>query len=362
MPQDPIYIWPVASAVSLLVAYGLVHLRRLEPVQRRMGLLFLTGAAYLVSSGAHSWTPAVAAALAALAAPGPLVFAMTARASFDDRPLRPGLVGTLLPLLVVLAAGPALLDRGHPLKGPLSLAFAALALALFGATLAVTVRGLADDLVDERRRSRAWFVALGSIIGVAASSAALLALAHTDLVRPMTAAATVLTLLGYGWRHLGVELPAVGRTAAPARPAPPPSMAADLLERRIRHAFEVERFHRHEDLTLSKLAARLDAPEHHVRAVINRAIGFRNFSAFLNSWRLGEVRAALEDPSQAQTPITTIALDAGYQSIATFNRAFRETFGVTPSAYRSRAAERCAQAAPTIQPTTKSVAANDGSN
>ena len=47
----------------------------------------------------------------------------------------------------------------------------------------------------------------------------------------------------------------------------------------------------------------------------------------------------LSDPDQARTPILTIALTVGYQSINTFNRAFREIMGETPSAFRSRSLE-----------------------
>ena len=32
--------------------------------------------------------------------------------------------------------------------------------------------------------------------------------------------------------------------------------------------------------------------------------------------------------------MTTIALDAGFQSLGPFNRAFKDTIGVTPSEYR----------------------------
>ena len=39
---------------------------------------------------------------------------------------------------------------------------------------------------------------------------------------------------------------------------------------------------------------------------------------------------------QAEVPVLTIALDAGFQSLAPFNRAFKATTGVTPTEYRRR--------------------------
>ncbi|MEL6323951.1 MAG: helix-turn-helix domain-containing protein, partial [Pseudomonadota bacterium] len=84
-------------------------------------------------------------------------------------------------------------------------------------------------------------------------------------------------------------------------------------------------------------ATRLSVPEHQLRGLINQGMGFRNFSAFLNHYRLADAKTALADPEQARTPILTIALDAGYASLATFNRAFRTSEGQTPSEFRTNA-------------------------
>jgi AraC-like DNA-binding protein len=36
-------------------------------------------------------------------------------------------------------------------------------------------------------------------------------------------------------------------------------------------------------------------------------------------------------------PISTIAIDSGFQSLAPFNRAFKRETGLTPTEYRARA-------------------------
>ena len=63
----------------------------------------------------------------------------------------------------------------------------------------------------------------------------------------------------------------------------------------------------------------------------------RNFTSFLNGYRLDEVEKGLSDPAQAKTPILTLALDAGFNSIGPFNRAFKERHGMTPKEYRQQA-------------------------
>ena len=50
--------------------------------------------------------------------------------------------------------------------------------------------------------------------------------------------------------------------------------------------------------------------------------------------RIEEAKAALADPAQAEVPVITIAMDAGFQSLGPFNRAFKATTGVTPTEYR----------------------------
>lgn len=99
-----------------------------------------------------------------------------------------------------------------------------------------------------------------------------------------------------------------------------------------------ERAYRQEGLTIGLLAARLKMPEYRLRTLINDGLGHRNFNAFLNRYRLEEAKAALADLGQADVPVLTIALDAGFQSLAPFNRAFKADTGLTPTEYRRRAA------------------------
>src|SRR6185437_6741367 len=92
--------------------------------------------------------------------------------------------------------------------------------------------------------------------------------------------------------------------------------------------------YRQEGLTIGVLAAKLDLPEYRLRQAINEGLGYRNFNAFLNRYRINEAKAALSDPSQKDVPVLTIAMDAGFQSIGPFNRAFKADTGATPTEFR----------------------------
>ncbi len=60
-------------------------------------------------------------------------------------------------------------------------------------------------------------------------------------------------------------------------------------------------------------------------------------------------------------PVLTIAMDAGFQSLGPFNRAFKADTGLTPSEYRRQAlaapTHAAAPAAPTAEPRAPALSA-----
>jgi AraC-like DNA-binding protein len=117
--------------------------------------------------------------------------------------------------------------------------------------------------------------------------------------------------------------------------------AADpALLRRLDRLMVEERVYRREGLTIGALAAKLGVQEYRLRQAINEGLGYRNFNAFLNSYRLGEAKAALADPGQEEVPILTIAMDAGFRSLGPFNRAFKADTGTTPTEFRRNVLSR----------------------
>jgi len=101
------------------------------------------------------------------------------------------------------------------------------------------------------------------------------------------------------------------------------------LKERLERYMVHERPYRNESLTITIVANALGQQEYRLRRLINGKLGYRNFSTFLNHYRLLEVKEALVDPNQIDVSILTIALDSGFGSLAPFNRAFRQTEGIT---------------------------------
>ena len=198
-------------------------------------------------------------------------------------------------------------------------------------------RGRDGDLVEIRRHMRP---RIAAAVGISVILIAIVEIAVYSMDAPIWIARAVgggiaiLTLLFctamFGMRESDL-FGTPPKTLAMATPPPDEAMT----ERLFGH-MTAELPHRNEEMTIAKLAAQLGVQEYRLRRHINGALGHRNFAAFLNGYRLAEVKSALADPSQKEVPIITIALDAGFGSLGPFNRAFREVEGMTPSEYRGR--------------------------
>lgn len=217
-------------------------------------------------------------------------------------------------------------------------------IGMFGFAVAgmwIAWRGRASDLVEARRAFRLGVVgAIGGFILLVT----FVEMFHNrdmshDMGRALTLAAifvaTFIVSVGL-YRFRAAELFAAPDAHPEPDAAPPPADPSPIAQR-LRAVMAVERAYRAEGFSIAALAARLGEPEYRVRRAINGEMGYRNFTAFLNSFRLDEVRGALRDADQRDVPILTIALDAGFGSLGPFNRAFRDAEDMTPSEYRTRA-------------------------
>ena len=213
------------------------------------------------------------------------------------------------------------------------------------------------DLVEGRRRLRVFIVVTGVAYTLLMLVARLAApqgrLSGTTVLIDVAFLLVIVAVSAYQMLRLtGTDLfPRTPTLAAPqgcaAKAAPEaaelllttgPQAPADPAEERLAEALQrlmsQERAYRTENMSVANLAARLGAPEYRLRRLINRRLGHRNFNAYVNGFRLDEARAALADQARSELPVLTIALDAGFQSIGPFNRAFKTATGLTPTEFR----------------------------
>jgi AraC-like DNA-binding protein len=112
---------------------------------------------------------------------------------------------------------------------------------------------------------------------------------------------------------------------------------ADLYRRRLLEVMAKERPYLDSEITLPRLARTLDIPAAHLSQVLNDELG-RNFYEFINRYRVDEARRRLASPGAGAEKLIAVAMESGFNSIATFNRVFKEMTGRTPSDYRKNPA------------------------
>ncbi|MEM7161333.1 MAG: AraC family transcriptional regulator [Bacteroidota bacterium] len=101
---------------------------------------------------------------------------------------------------------------------------------------------------------------------------------------------------------------------------------------KIDHLFEVEKIHTHSNLTLSELAVILKTNRNVISKTINQEYDL-NFNDLVNAKRARAVIEKLKKGEHAQNTLLAIALDCGFNSKTTFNRAFKKHTGLSPKQY-----------------------------
>ncbi|WP_315835363.1 AraC family transcriptional regulator [Bradyrhizobium prioriisuperbiae] len=335
------------GTTALLLLLAMVLLRDVgHTTAGRLAAAFALGsAAYALSSAAGFAEPVTwsRGLLIALSTGNVVVFWLFARALFDDGFVVRGWHAAAWAAMVSLSIlNCAVLAPDHgPGNRILGPALTLAALTFIVLAVGQSVASWSADLVEGRRRLRVFIVAATAIYG--GINTALQLLPASDPPSMLFSTINALALAGIVAVITVSMMRAAGDdvfvTPTPARHAgPPPDEPAHVTDRKLADALarlmSEERIYRQEGVTIGLLATRLSVPEYKVRRLINQQLGYRNFNVFLNNYRIEEAKAALADPAQAAVPVTTIALDAGFQSLGPFNRAFKTETGVTPTEYR----------------------------
>jgi AraC-like DNA-binding protein len=215
-----------------------------------------------------------------------------------------------------------------------------LKLLIVAHTLWITLRGRPDDLIERRRTLRLFYV---GIISVQIAVVLVVELFHGGSLPPGWLQLTdviIIAILTLGLsmpmlrlNHEFFELQTNPESTTNEEDKSNLGVAEGILRDKLLALMD-DGYFQEMGLTIPVLAGKLGHPEHQLRRLINGHLGYRNFSAFLNSYRIAAAKQHLADPERARTPVLTIALDLGYASLGPFNRAFKETTGTTPTDFR----------------------------
>ena len=103
------------------------------------------------------------------------------------------------------------------------------------------------------------------------------------------------------------------------------------LAERIKDLMALDKLYQEPAFSRADLARELNVSENVLSRVINCAFE-KSFRKLLNDHRVDEAQLLLRD---SDLQVTQIAFDVGFNSLASFNRVFKDTSGVAPTEYRA---------------------------
>ena len=154
-------------------------------------------------------------------------------------------------------------------------------------------------------------------------------LGYTGLMGLYAALAAIAVYLAIeGWRNAAMPFPPIESTV---EPPPEPERDWTLQGGAWLERIRAEGWHRQPDLSLHRAARLLGTNTAYLSRAFNQGLG-QNFSRAVNRLRCEEVADGMARRPDAQ--ILDLALEAGFSSKASFNRAFQDRFAMTPQAMR----------------------------
>ncbi|MDQ8024076.1 MAG: helix-turn-helix domain-containing protein [Moraxellaceae bacterium] len=332
------------ATLGLALLFFVVLLRAPQHRARAFGLGLAAGVSAYLLMGAlampgHTVTPALQFVLRSLAIGGLYCFWALARLLFEDDFQPRAWHGWLFAGMLLAAALRAIAGDMPGSAWLMRLGVQLPALALAGHLSWRVLRDRERDLVEPRRRWRLAFAGAGSLLVVLSLGLPplLRALDGPAMAEVLQAASFLLLKLILGSLLLAPRLELLGlpvRTRQAASTDMDAAAAELRLAQSLRDSVRRDGLYRETGISVAALARHLALPEYRLRQLINQQLGYRNFNDFMNSLRIDEARRRLRDPAEAHLPILSIALDLGFGSIGPFNRAFKASLGLTPSAFR----------------------------
>ena len=111
-----------------------------------------------------------------------------------------------------------------------------------------------------------------------------------------------------------------------------PSFADECITR-LKYLMEIEKVYCHADITLQSLAERISIAPHLLSQLLNERMD-RNFSDYINGYRIEEAKKILQSSRGSQRKISAVAIEVGFSTMAAFYNAFKKHTGTTPTRYK----------------------------
>ena len=114
--------------------------------------------------------------------------------------------------------------------------------------------------------------------------------------------------------------------------SPLKSNESDQIIKALNQLMHEEHIYEQAELRLSDLALKLNTPVYILSQVINQEFGL-NFFNYVNGIRIEKAKEKIQSEFLKSNTVEGLAYEVGFNSVSTFNRAFKRKTGNTPSAF-----------------------------
>lgn len=172
--------------------------------------------------------------------------------------------------------------------------------------------------------------------------------ARLPIIVALAGTTYLLGLLGYRYGRYAIPMAVLAAESADLQVAVT-SPAKDYATQATtwRGAVIHHGWHRDPLLTLTKLATLLNTSPRTLSRTLNEGLG-ESFNVFINRLRVNEAAERLCQPDAPD--VLRVALDAGFSNKASFNRAFKQHTGTTPTDVRRRGGQQSTAQIPPSAP------------
>jgi YesN/AraC family two-component response regulator len=108
--------------------------------------------------------------------------------------------------------------------------------------------------------------------------------------------------------------------------------------KKLSYVMDMEKLYRDDKLSLQALSKKVSVTPHILSQVLNERMD-KNFSDFVNSFRIEEARKMLQEANE-DTSVLRVCYEVGFNSKSAFYRAFKKYTDKTPSQYQKELKEK----------------------
>jgi AraC-like DNA-binding protein len=105
-----------------------------------------------------------------------------------------------------------------------------------------------------------------------------------------------------------------------------------IWKTKIETLIQTDKLYQNPELSLTEIAKKLESNTNIISRAVNQGFAM-NFNDLINNYRIEAVKEMFKNGEHKKSTLLGIAYDCGFNSKATFNRAFKKNAGISPKEY-----------------------------